>query len=522
MNRPTQPLLSPIVAGLWRMADWNLDVPARVRWIEQALDLGIDCFDHADIYGGGAVETLFGEALDAAPALRDRIRIVTKCGIRPPSPDTGVTVKHYDTSACYVRTQVEASLRKLGVERLHLVLIHRPDALMDADALAGTFAALTEAGKVAHWGVSNHAPSQFALLHDRHPLATNQVELSPLYLEPLHDGTLDQAQHLRLRPMIWSPLGGGRLFSGEDDRAVRVRAAMQPIAERLACRWPPWPTPGCCGIPRDRTRSREPRGSRACARRSMRSDRSARRGLACDLERQHRPVGALRIRPSHDLEPDQMPARDGSGRRTQGGDREAGVQPGAQPSEHAAARRLGLVEDLVVEPVQDRAQEQRGGRGIDEVPAAGDIDHVVVAGRQQQGRYRQPAGGGDAVWAGAEEELGQARRDAVVAVGVPVAGRSHALVVRQVGALHVLVQRQAGRNMREYARHLSHDVRFTDAQGRRGQYQRRRRHQAAQHGARGDQPAHAVAEQQRRCIEVTGIVRVHCGQIIHQVVRMAQ
>jgi predicted oxidoreductase len=216
------------------MADWNLDVPARVRWIEQALDLGIDCFDHADIYGGGAVETLFGEALKAAPALRERIRIVTKCGIRPPSPDTGVTVKHYDTSACYVRTQVEASLRKLGVERLHMVLIHRPDALMDADALAGTFAALSEAGMVAHWGVSNHTPSQFALLNDRYPLVTNQIEFSPLHLDALHDGTLDQAQHLRLRPMIWSPLGGGGLFTGEDEQAVRVRAAMQPIADRLS------------------------------------------------------------------------------------------------------------------------------------------------------------------------------------------------------------------------------------------------------------------------------------------------
>ena len=225
-------LLSPVVAGLWRMAEWNLDVPARVRWIEQALELGIDSFDHADIYGGGAVETLFGEALAAAPALRGRIRIVTKCGIRPDAPESGVFTKHYDTSGDYVRGQVEASLRKLGVEQLHMVLIHRPDALMDADALAGTFAALTEAGKVAHWGVSNHAPAQFALLHDRHPLVTNQVELSPLNMQALADGTLEQAQHLRLRPMIWSPLGGGRLFTGEDDQARRVREAMQPIADR--------------------------------------------------------------------------------------------------------------------------------------------------------------------------------------------------------------------------------------------------------------------------------------------------
>ncbi len=232
MNAPA-PLLSPIVAGMWRMTEWKLDVPARVRWIEQALELGIDSFDHADIYGDGRVESLFGEALKAAPELKARIRIVTKCGIRPPSAERGIATKHYDTSEDYIRGQVEASLRKLGVERLHMVLIHRPDSLMDADALAGTFAALSEAGKVAHWGVSNHSPSQFALLDARYPLATNQVELSPLHLNALHDSTLDQAQRLRRRPMIWSPLGGGRLFTGEDANALRVRETMQAIAERL-------------------------------------------------------------------------------------------------------------------------------------------------------------------------------------------------------------------------------------------------------------------------------------------------
>ncbi|KGI77095.1 aldo/keto reductase [Oleiagrimonas soli] len=227
------PLLSPIVAGMWRMAEWNLDVAARVRWIEQALELGIHTFDHADIYGNHEVESLFGAALKAAPSLRERMRIVTKCGIRLTSAQRGVAVQHYDTSPAHVRAQVEASLRKLHVERLDLVLIHRPDYLMDATALAETFAALTDEGKVAHWGVSNHTVDQFALLDARHALRTNQVELSPLHLAALDDGTLDQAQRLGRRPMIWSPLGGGRLFTGEDAQAVRVRGVMQPMAERL-------------------------------------------------------------------------------------------------------------------------------------------------------------------------------------------------------------------------------------------------------------------------------------------------
>lgn len=226
------PQLSSIVAGLWRIASWNLSVPERVRWIEQALELGITSFDHADIYGDYGAEALFGEALQAAPALRQRMQLVSKCGIRLRSAQRPYRVNHYDTSAAYVRTQVEQSLRNLCTEQLDLVLIHRPDYLMDASALAETFAALTREGKVAHWGVSNHSASQFALLHQRHPLVTNQIELSPLHMDALDDGTLDQAQQLGLRPMVWSPLAGGRLFVGEDEHALRVRAEMQRIAER--------------------------------------------------------------------------------------------------------------------------------------------------------------------------------------------------------------------------------------------------------------------------------------------------
>jgi predicted oxidoreductase len=235
LDRPHVPslALSPIVAGLWRIAEWKLDVQARVRWIEQALELGIDSFDHADIYGDYRAEALFGEALKAAPALRGRMQLVTKCGIRLRSAQRPYRLNHYDAAPAYVRAQVEQSLHKLHAEQLDLVLIHRPDYLMDAAALADTFRALTREGKVAHWGVSNHTASQFALLHACHPLATNQVELSPLQTDALDDGTLDQAQQLGLRPMIWSPLGGGRLFNGQDEQAVRVRGEMAAIAARL-------------------------------------------------------------------------------------------------------------------------------------------------------------------------------------------------------------------------------------------------------------------------------------------------
>ena len=224
--------LSPIVAGLWRITEWQLGVQQRVRWIEQALELGITTFDHADIYGDYRAESLFGEALKASPDLRGRMQLVTKCGIRLRSTQKPYRINYYDTSASYIRAQVEQSLRNLHTEQLDLVLIHRPDYLMDAAALAETFAMLTREGKVAHWGVSNHSTSQFALLHQHHPLITNQVELSPMQMDALDDGTLDQAQQLGLRPMIWSPLAGGRLFTGEDEQAMRVRAEMCAIAAR--------------------------------------------------------------------------------------------------------------------------------------------------------------------------------------------------------------------------------------------------------------------------------------------------
>jgi predicted oxidoreductase len=224
-------MLSPVVAGCWRMAGWGMDVPARVHWIEQCLELGVTSFDHADIYGGYTVEGLFGEALAAAPGLRGRLQIVTKCGIKLVSPARPAhAIKHYDTSGTHVVASVERSLRELRTDRIDLLLIHRPDPLMEPDALAETFGRLRAAGKVLHFGVSNHAPSQFALLHRRVALTTNQVEFSPLRLEPLSDGTLDQCLDLGLRPMLWSPLAGGRLFTGDDEVARRVRGVLGEIA----------------------------------------------------------------------------------------------------------------------------------------------------------------------------------------------------------------------------------------------------------------------------------------------------
>ena len=224
-------MLSPVVAGVWRMADWKWSAAERLRWIEQCLDLGITSFDHADIYGGYTVEQLFGEALALAPRMRQRLQIVTKCGIGLVHPNRPHhRVKFYDTSRAHVVASVENSLRALHTDHIDLLLIHRPDPLMDPDELAETFRDLQQSGKVLHVGVSNHTPSQFQLLNRRHPLVTNQIELSALQMRALSDGTLDQCRDLGIRPMIWSPLGGGRLFTSQDEQALRVRGVLQRLA----------------------------------------------------------------------------------------------------------------------------------------------------------------------------------------------------------------------------------------------------------------------------------------------------
>ena len=224
------PSVSAVVAGVWRIDSWQLDRRARARWIEERVALGVTSFDLADIYGDYMAEPLFGEALATMPGVRERIQLVSKCGIRLASSRRPAnTINSYDTSRAHVLASVDESLRALGTDRLDLLLVHRPDYLMDPPALAATFDELRTAGKVLHFGVSNHSPSQLALLRRHVPVATNQIELSPLHLEPLDDGTLDQCVGLDMRPMIWSPLGGGRLLAGTDDRSRRVQAVLAAI-----------------------------------------------------------------------------------------------------------------------------------------------------------------------------------------------------------------------------------------------------------------------------------------------------
>lgn len=229
---PQGPEFSRLVMGYWRLMEWNMSPRQLASFIEEHVELGITTADHADIYGGYACEAAFGDAMRLVPHLRQKMEIVTKCGIATTAnPDHALG--HYNTDRSHIVSSAEASLQKLATDYLDLLLIHRPDPLMDADEVAEAFTALHQSGKVRHFGVSNFTPAQFALLQSRLPftLATNQVEISPVHQPTILDGTLDQCQQLRIRPMAWSCLGGGSLFN--DEAYQPLRDELQAVADEM-------------------------------------------------------------------------------------------------------------------------------------------------------------------------------------------------------------------------------------------------------------------------------------------------
>ena len=214
------------------------------RLVETALAHGITLFDHADIYARGKSEQVFGDVLRASPGLRAKMVLQSKCGIRFADDPPGAP-QRYDFSHAHIVASVEGSLARLGVDHLDILLLHRPDPLVEPDEVARAFDALHASGKVRHFGVSNHTPGQIDLLrrHVRQPLVANQVEISLLHL-PLIDegvvanttghayasaaGTLDYCRLHDIRVQAWSPLASGKLASTSEfsDPAVRDTATL--------------------------------------------------------------------------------------------------------------------------------------------------------------------------------------------------------------------------------------------------------------------------------------------------------
>jgi predicted oxidoreductase len=226
--------LSQLSLGFWRLKQWNLSKPEMKNLIYKTIELGITTFDHADIYGSFTCEEVFGEVLKEEPALRNQIELVTKCDIVFPSPQRPQYKFHfYDTSKQHIIESVEQSLRNFGTDYIDLLLIHRPDPFMNADDTAEGLNTVVSEGKVRFVGVSNFLPHQFDLLQSRlgFKLVTNQIEFSVMNVDPLFDGTLSQCQKLRISPMIWSPLAGGRIFTDNSEQAQRIRNELNRLSE---------------------------------------------------------------------------------------------------------------------------------------------------------------------------------------------------------------------------------------------------------------------------------------------------
>lgn len=222
---------SQLVYGMWRLAD---DVDTSVKHVDAkiraVLDQGITTFDQADIYGGYSAEDVMGTALKASPSLRHQMEIVTKCDIViDAGRHAGARVKHYDTTSAHINESVNQSLVAMGTDFVDVLLIHRPDPLMDHDETGTALDALIDSGKVRAVGASNFRPWDWNLLQSamRHPLVTNQIELSLKEISPFTNGDLAFHQQHGHVVMAWSPLGGGDLMTGSGELANRLDVIAQ-------------------------------------------------------------------------------------------------------------------------------------------------------------------------------------------------------------------------------------------------------------------------------------------------------
>lgn len=249
------------IGGTWDQAPISADTENTARdTVAAALDCGINFFDHADIYTAGKSETLFGRILQSTPGLRDRIVLQSKVGIRFANDAylSGEPAR-YDFSHDHILHSTEAILARLGIDHLELLLLHRPDPLVEPAEVARAFDTLHRSGKVRHFGVSNHTPAQIELLRHyvRQPLVVNQLEFSlaqpALVVEGflanrtgataesnLAAGTLDYCRRHEISIQAWSPVGGGKLLKPEHPAAkliAELAAAKSVSPEAILLAW---------------------------------------------------------------------------------------------------------------------------------------------------------------------------------------------------------------------------------------------------------------------------------------------
>ena len=201
--------LSPIIAGTmnWGVWDKNLTQKEMESMIHICLENKITTFDHADIYGSYTTESDFGKAFAASKIDREKLQLISKCGIQMLAENRNNKIKHYDYSKQHIITSVEQSLRNLHTDYLDVFLLHRPSPLMQADEIAAAVEQLKKEGKILDFGLSNFTTSQTELIRQKTAVSYNQVQFSATNFEPMVDGSFDYMQMNSIQPMSWNPLG---------------------------------------------------------------------------------------------------------------------------------------------------------------------------------------------------------------------------------------------------------------------------------------------------------------------------
>ena len=228
--------LSRIVHGQMRMGTWKMSSRELSMLMEGLVDLGVTSFDHADIYGNYSCESMLGEVLSQNKSLRNKIEIVTKCGIKLVSDKFPQRkIKYYDYSYEHIVSSADNSLKNLQTDHIDLLLLHRPAPFFDPEAAAKAFSVLKRDGKVLHFGVSNFTPGQYEMLNafTEEKLVTNQVEISPYHLEHFENGNMDFFLREKIKPMAWSPMAGGKLLSPHDEKGSRVKRVLLQVSEEM-------------------------------------------------------------------------------------------------------------------------------------------------------------------------------------------------------------------------------------------------------------------------------------------------
>lgn len=224
---------SRIVQGFWRLTDWNLTTEQLIGFMKACIDMGVTTFDTAEIYAGTECESQMGLAFKQAPELRSQIQLVSKTGIFK-TEIGGVPFGYYNTSYERVVKSCKESLKRLNCECLDLYLIHREDPCIDHHETARALLDLKKEGLVKDIGVSNFDPFKFNALNHctGGELITNQIEWNPCCFEHFNSGMMDVLVQEKIRPMIWSPLAGGRLFTSDEEIYKRARKKIEEIAIR--------------------------------------------------------------------------------------------------------------------------------------------------------------------------------------------------------------------------------------------------------------------------------------------------